>query len=50
MEELPTERTDMRMTTFMIEGRTVIPASLMAMTKGEVAALALPPWSRRGSS
>jgi hypothetical protein len=33
MEELPTEKTAIMITTFMIEGATLMPAFLTAMTK-----------------
>jgi hypothetical protein len=36
MEELATERTAIMITAFMTESRPWIPASLMAMMKGEV--------------
>ena len=42
MEEFPTERTAIMMTTFITEGRPAIPASLIAMTKGEAFASELP--------
>lgn len=35
VQELATLMTAMRMTAFIIEGRTLIPASWMAITKGE---------------
>jgi hypothetical protein len=35
MDELPTERTEIMMTTFMTEGRTLIPAFWMDITKGD---------------
>lgn len=38
MEELPTDSTAIMMTTFMTESRPLMPASLMAMTKGEALA------------
>jgi hypothetical protein len=46
--ELPTDRTAMRMTAFMTDGRTSMPASSMAMTKGDALASALlsPPMRR----
>jgi hypothetical protein len=50
MEELPTERTAMRMTAFMTLGRPLIDASRMAMTKGEALASVLLDPRRRGSS
>jgi hypothetical protein len=40
MDEFPTERTAMRMTTFMIEGTAFIPALRTAITKGEAFASA----------
>ena len=49
MEELPTERTAIMMTTFIIESRPVIPALLMAMTKGEALA-SEEDWPTRRSS
>src|SRR6266536_1339049 len=50
MDELPTDNTAMRITTFMIDGKTVMPAFLMEMTNGEAAASALLPDKRRVSS
>jgi len=35
IDEFPTDRTAIKMTTFITEGRIFIPALLMAMTKGE---------------
>ncbi len=50
MDELPTERTATSMMAFMTEGNTWMPAFWIEITKGDAAALALPPVSRRGSS
>lgn len=47
-ELLATESTEMRMTAFMTESSPVRPASLMAMTKGEVEG-SVPEPRRRGS-
>ena len=50
MDELPTDRTAIMMTTFITLSRPEIPAFLMAMTKGEaLASDAAVPLSRRGS-
>jgi len=50
MEELPTLRTAIMMTTFIIEGTTEMPAFLTAITKGEALASELPlPLRRSGS-
>lgn len=38
MEELPTDRTEIIMTTFMTDGSTSMPAFCMDMTKGDALA------------
>ena len=35
VDEFPTERTEMRMTAFMMEGTTLMPAFWTAMTNGD---------------
>jgi hypothetical protein len=50
MEELPTLRTAIMMTTFITEGIPPMPAFLTAMTKGEAFASELPVPLRRSGS
>ena len=50
MDEFPTDNTAIMMTTFITLSNPLIPASLMAMTKGEaLASDDAVPLSRRGS-